>query len=213
MSYQAAARKINLQEQLSHGARFYHAGHAATLVTINQGHCYVTDSEDEVLVTTLGSCISACIRDPILKVGGMNHFMLPVGDATQLDAADFLSSSLLYGNFAMEQLINGILTRGGVRERLEIKLFGAGNVLAAQTDIGKRNAEFVLDYLDKEGMGIAASDLLGLAPRRIRYYPTNGRVQMLKLNGAVARKAVEEEVRRKTRIRQSVPEGEIELFD
>ena len=211
MTYAAAI--ASPQDQMSHGARFFHVGQAANLVTINQGHCYVTDKEDEVLVTTLGSCISACIRDPYLQLGGMNHFMLPVGEDGQLETAGFYNGSLRYGNFAMEQLINGILARGGVRERLEVKLFGAGNVLAAQTDVGNRNAEFVAEYLKAEGMSIAASDLRGNFPRRIRYYPTSGRVQMLKLKGNIARRAIEEEMHRKTRMRQANSDGDIELFD
>ena len=111
-----------------------------------------------MLVTVLGSCVSACIRDPVAAVGGMNHFMLPESGGSDWGAA---SSGMRYGNVAMERLINDILVRGGLRQRLEIKVFGGGNVMKGTSDIGHRNASFVETYLAAESLPIAAADLRG----------------------------------------------------
>jgi chemotaxis protein CheD len=115
----------------------------------------------EVVSTVLGSCVSACIRDTRLNVGGMNHFMLPL-DASNGESAwgTAASAATRYGNVAMERLINDILKLGGRREDLEIKLVGGGRVLAEiSTDIGARNIDFVRDYMREEGFKVFGEDL------------------------------------------------------
>ena len=112
-----------------------------------QGDFYVTDTPQEVLTTILGSCIAACIRDPSVGVGGMNHFLLPEGDGEDRNARRF-------GVNAMEILINDILKRGGERSRLEAKLFGGANVINAMSDVGSRNAAFAKQFLSDEGISI-----------------------------------------------------------
>ena len=140
---------------------------------------YVTGS-DIMLTTVLGSCVSACLRDPLSGVGGMNHFMLPEGNDTSSPA----SASMRYGAYAMEVLINEMLKAGAARERLEAKVFGGGAVLSAmqQTHIGKRNAEFVLQYLAMESIPVRAQDLTGTHARRINFFPSNGKVMVRKMN-------------------------------
>lgn len=144
-----------------------------TVVNVHAGDCFVTDQEDEIAATVLGSCISACIRDPVAKVGGMNHFLLPGNTAEQ--------DTMRFGAFAMEKLINEILKRGGRRERLEVKLFGGGNVIASSALIGTKNIEFVHDYLSMEEIPIKGEDVGGNWPRKVRYWPVTGKAQVLKL--------------------------------
>ncbi|KAF7600395.1 MAG: hypothetical protein CGU29_05945 [Candidatus Dactylopiibacterium carminicum] len=142
-------------------------------VKIMPGEYYVT-SRELVIVTVLGSCVSACIYDRTAGVGGMNHFMLPV----DLDPY-LLAGSARYGSYAMEILINQLLKAGARRDRLEAKVFGGGRMFACQrhqSDIGTRNAVFVLDYLARENIVMRASDLLGDWPRKLYFMPTQGRV-------------------------------------
>jgi chemotaxis protein CheD len=151
-----------------------------TRIRINPGGHYVTDG-DEMLVTVLGSCVAACIRDPVAGFGGMNHFMLPQSDN---GAWGIASASLRFGNFAMERLINDILSHGGVRQNLEIKVFGGASIIGNGAQIGLRNADFVETYLREERLPIAAADLRGAHARRIHYYPHSGLVRMLEMSRA-----------------------------
>ena len=152
------------------------------------GEYYVTRSA-EIVSTVLGSCISACIRDPSVGVGGMNHFLLPE-DGGQTSGNRWLDSehglATRYGSYAMENLINSLLKLGASRARLEIKLFGAGRILAAVTDIGARNIDFVHDYLQTEGLRAVAEDLGGIYPRRVAYFPDTGKVRVRRLRPLAA---------------------------
>jgi len=194
-----------------HINRYWDRANEAFAAKILPGEYYVTMREEWV-VTVLGSCVSACIRDSIFAIGGMNHFMLPMrGDAGQCRATD-LSDATRYGNFAMEHLINGILKNGGRRENLEIKLFGGGRVLAQMTDVGRRNIVFVRDYIETERLRIAAEDLGGVHPRKIMYNPLTGKVRM-KLLRSMHNDTI---IRRETEYMQELDEkpvaGEVELF-
>lgn len=148
-------------------------------VKLLPGEYYVT-SEDIVLTTVLGSCVSACVRDSTAGIGGMNHFMLPdEADPSSRDAA----AAMRYGTYAMKVLLSELFKGGAKRERLEAKVFGGGAVLANMTmlNIGERNADFVLRYLQVERVRMAAQDLRGKLPRRINYFPLTGRVTVRKL--------------------------------
>lgn len=150
-----------------------------TAVRLLPGEYYVT-AEDMVLTTVLGSCVSACVRDSASGIGGMNHFMLPdQADPLVCDAA----AAMRYGANAMNMLLDELLKAGARRERLEAKVFGGGAVLANMTllNIGERNADFVLRFLHRERIHIAAQDLCGKLPRRINYFPLTGRVTVRKL--------------------------------
>ncbi len=155
------------------GRRVFDAANSVWMVKVFPGEFYFTRKTDEMIVTVLGSCVSACIRDPVAGIGGMNHFMLAQhtsgGWGNDLRSARF-------GNFAMEKLINELIKAGCARERLEVKVFGGGNVTDTSNLIGSDNADFVLRYLQAEGLRCAAQDLGGQNPRRIHYYPTTGRV-------------------------------------
>jgi len=191
------------------GRRFFDATNSVWMVKVFPGEYYVTKKSDEVLQTVLGSCVSACIRDPIAGVGGMNHFMLPQHKSGSW-GEDLRSTR--FGNFAMEKLINELIKAGCIRERMEIKVFGGGNVTDTTNAVGSDNAAFVLRYLEAEGLGVAAKDLGGTQPRRIQYYPATGRV-VRKLLGVSERYAVDrEESDYKSRLLKQQPAGEIQLF-
>jgi chemotaxis protein CheD len=153
--------------------------HAAKLLP---GEYYVTTS-GEMITTVLGSCISACIRDRVLGIGGMNHFMLP-GDSQsenhQWGSCD-VSAGTRYGNNAMERLINDILKQGGRRENLDVKIFGGGQVLKIGMNIGLRNTEFARHYAECEKLPLLAEDTGGPYPRKVIYYPETGKVRIKKL--------------------------------
>lgn len=173
------------------------------------GEFYVTGS-DMVLVTVLGSCVSACIRDARTGVGGMNHFMLPEGGS----ADEVANASARYGTYAMEVLINTILKEGARRTNLEAKVFGGGNVLEGLTvaNVGPRNAAFVREFLKTEGIPVKAHDLEDIYPRKVYFFPRTGRAMVRKLktandSGLIAR---EREYRR--RLVAQPASGAVELF-
>ena len=148
---------------------------------IIQGEYYVS-MNNELITTVLGSCVSACIRDIKLGIGGMNHFMLPGNTIRRSHWRDSpVSIAAIYGTVAMERLINIIISHGGRRENLEVKLFGGGRVLDITTDVGKDNIDFVRNYLANEHIKIIAEDLGGTHPRKVMYYPTTGRAFVKKL--------------------------------
>ena len=182
----------------------------ATAVKLIAGDCYVTDDPAEMLVTVLGSCVSACIRDPDVGVGGMNHFMLPVGRDGMGDGA---SNAMRYGNFAMERLINEILKRGGQRHRLEVKVFGGGNVMRGCGAVGHRNADFVQAYLRSEGLILEAQHLGGEHPRRVHYFPVTGRAMMLQLRRDGDEAAISSEAEYQRRLADEPVAGSVELFE
>jgi len=172
---------------------------------------YYATSRDMLLVTVLGSCVAACIRDRTSGVGGMNHFMLP--DSGQ-DQNNPLSSSTRYGTYAMEMLINQIIKLGAKRQNLEAKLFGGGNVLRGFkiTNVGERNAKFAIDYLATEGIQVVAQDLLDIHPRKVYYFPATGKVMIKKLKRVHNDTIVERENEYNSRLSYSKIEGDIELF-
>lgn len=150
---------------------------------IMPGEFYISRS-GEMIVTVLGSCVSACIRDKQLGVGGMNHFMLPIqsGDSSAAWSGDGMAAR--YGNWAMEYLINEILKLGGTRRNLEIKVFGGGNVLKNMTDVGQRNIDFVRKYIYEENFDVIAEDLGGEYARKVLYFPDTGAVKIRKIREA-----------------------------
>jgi chemotaxis protein CheD len=172
---------------------------------------YYATGRDMVLVTVLGSCVSACIRDRASGIGGMNHFMLP--DSGQ-DQSNPLSASARYGTYAMEVLINQLTKLGAKRSNLEAKVFGGGAVLRGFTvaNVGERNAAFVLDFLRTERIKVVAQDLLDVYPRKVYYFPSTGKVLVKKLRSVHNNTIVEREQEYSTRLQYSKVEGDVELF-
>lgn len=178
------------------------------VLKLGPGEHLVSQQPDALLLTVLGSCVAACIRDPVAGVGGMNHFMLPESADGRWGRAAF---SLRYGNFAMERLINDLFNRGGRRERLEAKVFGGARIGQDFGAIGDRNAAFVEDYLKAEGIVPVVRELRGRNPRRIAYLPVSGRAFMVELPCHEARVADADRHFRK-RLRRAPPSGSVELF-
>ena len=174
------------------------------------GEYFATD-KNMVLVTVLGSCVTACLRDPRAGVGGMNHFMLP---RSEQDPANPISMSARYGTFAMEILINQLLKMGARRENIEAKVFGGGNVLRGFTvnSIGEANANFVTEYLHNERIKIVAEDLLGVNPRKLYFFPATGRVLVKKIKELHNHTIVERESEYNLRLRNVVVGGDVEIF-
>jgi chemotaxis protein CheD len=175
---------------------------------------YCVTSEDESLTTVLGSCISACIRDPVAGVGGMNHFMLPdqgggSGDRW-LDPRNGLATR--YGSYAMESLINDLMKRGARRERLEIKVFGGGRIMSMLTDVGRRNIEFIHNYLRLDGLHCVAEDVGGSHPRQVSYSPRTGKVRLRRLPALAGGSITVRETAYLSRIAGESQGGDVELF-
>lgn len=188
---------------------YYDRNFTTEAVKILPGEYFVTQS-DILLVTVLGSCVSACIRDPGTGVGGLNHFMLP--DAGH--EAGATSTSARYGTHAMELLINQLIKLGARRSHLEAKVFGGGNVLAGLTvtDVGARNAAFVMDFLATEKIRVYAKDLVGSFPRKIYYFPATGKVLVKKLKSMHNSTIVERERSYRDRLQSTPVSGDVELF-
>jgi chemotaxis protein CheD len=161
------------------------------------------------MVTVLGSCVSACIRDCDKGIGGMNHFMLA-------DSADSgtVSSSARYGTYAMEILINHLLKLGARKERLEAKVFGGGRVMAtlSSSQVGDRNARFVHEFLKTEGIRVTAEDLLDVYPRKVYFFPATGRVLVKKLIRMHNDTLVRREKEYAARLTEEPVAGDVELF-
>lgn len=179
-------------------------------VKILPGEYFVT-TRDMLIVTVLGSCVSVCLRDRKTGIGGMNHFMLP-GNSDE-DAGP-VSSSARYGSYAMEILINHLLKLGAERNRLEAKVFGGGRVLSGFTvnQVGDRNADFVLKYLQAEKIPIAAQDLLDVYPRKIYFFPAEGRVLVRKLKTQHNTTIIDREREYRRKIANTKVTGDVELF-
>jgi chemotaxis protein CheD len=183
-----------------------------TVAKLLPGDYYVT-REDEVLDTVLGSCVSACIRNPRLRIGGMNHFMLPRPTGAGNDTWESVDGrATRYGSASMEQLINSILHAGGTRADLEVKIFGGANVMSALSDIGMHNITFVRDFLRQEGLSVVSEDVGDTCPRHVQYFPMSGRVRVRHLTMRVSRVVASHEQRYLHGLQQAPVAGEIDLF-
>ncbi|MBS4096527.1 MAG: chemoreceptor glutamine deamidase CheD [Sulfuricella sp.] len=211
MAFLPSARPPLSLPGFEHIRRSWNNTYEAFAARLMPGEYYVTP-HDEGVYTTLGSCISACIRDRATGIGGMNHFMLPASGDPDGWKSTSLSASTRYGNFAMEHLINVILKNGGKRQNLEVKLFGGGRILANMTDVGMRNIAFARDYLKTEGLSVVAEDVGSIYPRMVVYFPTTGKVKVKRLRSLHNNTIAEQETRYLSTLDAKPVGGEIELF-
>lgn len=188
--------------------RYYDRAFDSEAVKILPGEYFVTTT-DLVLVTVLGSCVAACIRDPDRRIGGINHFMLPAANE-----ADPLSASARYGVYAMEILINHLIKLGARRSSLQAKVFGGGQVMATLThsQVGGRNAAFVHEFLKTERIPVVAEDLLDIYPRKVYFFPATGRVLVKKLVKLANNTVYYREREYAARLTEGPVAGEVELF-
>ncbi|MBU3020707.1 chemoreceptor glutamine deamidase CheD [Aestuariibacter sp. A3R04] len=195
----------------SQPAYYYDSRFGRDAAKILPGQYFVTN-EDKLIVTVLGSCVAACIFDPITEIGGMNHFMLPSNKAVDRDNLQ----ATRYGVHAMEVLINDCLSLGAEKKRLVAKVFGGAKVLPTyiQNNIGASNSEFVLTFLRTENIPIISSDLMNNYARKIYFTPSNGTVLMKRIHDMNNNTITEREVELSVRINEKCKEsGSIDLFD
>jgi chemotaxis protein CheD len=172
-------------------------------IHVIQGDQYVTSSPNVMLTTILGSCVAACMRDPVARVGGMNHFLLPGGGSRGDDSQRF-------GVHAMELLVNALLREGARRDRLDAKLFGGGRMLRGLTDVGEMNAAFATDFLQREGIRSTGGSLRGDLGRRVQFWPVSGRARQTTLQPA-ERVAIDKVARSRAPVLAPAG-GDLELF-
>ena len=194
--------------------RIWDPKHSLCAAKILPGEYYVT-RQHEIITTVLGSCISACIRDPLSGVGGMNHFMLP-GDTkkslSQWGGGECVETR--YGIAAMEMLINDILKQGCRKDRLELKLFGGGKVLAMDVNnVGERNIDFARQFVRAEGFTIAAEDVGGPHPRKVNFFPRTGKVMIRRLRSLQSKAVLDQEKSYESNLASKEQFGEIDLFE
>lgn len=176
-------------------------------VKVLPGEYFVT-GENIVICTVLGSCIAACLWDRTMNIGGMNHFMLPEGDSTDVSGR--------YGSYAMEVLINEMIKLGARRETMQAKIFGGGQVMANFTtmNVGERNTEFVTQYLQTERIPIVSEDVLDIYPRKVVYFPVTGKAMVKRLAHAHPEVLVEQERSRGSaaQLAKTNAGGSVDLF-
>ncbi len=167
---------------------------------VMEGQFFVSDDPDLVMTTVLGSCVAACLRDPVARIGGMNHFLLP-GDEERAGSRD----AERYGVHLMELLVNGLMSQGAHRGRLEAKLFGGARTIFKSSDIGEMNAGFAERFLNNEGISIVGRSLGGSSGRRIEYRPVSGRARQIFIGEAATFAAPRAPTK-------PLPDGDLELF-
>jgi len=175
---------------------------------------YYATGRDMLLVTVLGSCVTACLRDRVNGVAGMNHFMLP--DRHAEHAPPLIGLATRYGAFAMEALINDMLKLGAQRRYIEAKVFGGGEVLQGMgggMHVGRRNAEFIQRYLHAEGIPMHAHDLLGHHPRKVYFFCSSGKVMVKRITKLNNDTILQREFEYRTHLLRDPLEGDVTLFD
>jgi len=132
------------------------------------GESFATAETHILFKTVLGPCVSACIFDPVLKIGGMNHFLLPVGGDRHTSGRD------RFADVAMQTLLDDMISLGGNPWRMQAKLFGGKSALLHNTDIGAENARFARRFLLENGVRIIENDVGGDIARWVTFHPTTG---------------------------------------
>lgn len=173
------------------------------------GEYHVAD-KDELIVTTLGSCIAACIRDKKLGIGGMNHFMLPASEKGEWAG---VSASTRFGNFAMEHLINEIIKRGGAKADMEASILGGGQMFGSQSiRVGDNNIAFAREYLEMEKIPLVMEDVGDEVSRKVYFAPDTGKIIVKKFSSVHNDTIKEREESFAKDIADKPVEGDIELF-
>ena len=175
-------------------------------VKVLPGEYYVSN-ENLVMMTVLGSCIAACLWDSRMRLGGMNHFMLPDGDSVDVSGR--------YGSYAMELLINEMLKLGARRETMQAKIFGGAQVMHSFTtmNVGERNTRFVVNYLQTERIPVVSEDVLDIYPRKVCFFPVTGKAMVKRLAHAHPEELVAQEKRgNAATVAQTTAGGSVDLF-
>lgn len=201
--------------EFTHVNHYWDKQKNSVVAKILPGEFYMT-RDNVAIATTLGSCIAACIWDKKARIGGMNHFMLPITNKELHEVSwgqrGLASDATRYGNFAMEHLINMILKNGGKRVDLAAKIFGGGKVLQQSSDIGQRNIEFAIHYLQLENIEIQSTDLGNTYPRKVIFEPISGRAFVKKIDNLHNDTIAKRERDYSSHIGQTKVDGDVELF-
>jgi len=200
-----------LSEEARARLRYRERSFDIAAVKILPGEFYVTE-EDIALTTTLGSCVAACIHDPVAKVGGMNHFMLPSSQSEGV--ANPVSNEARYGVYAMELLLNELFRLGANRRRLQARVFGGARVLPGMSvsHVGQRNAEFVREFLRQEAIELVAEKMVGKDALKVCFFPATGRTWVKPLPVSDVNSLARLEAQHARRLRQRPVAGDVELF-
>jgi len=188
--------------------RYFDREFRVDAVKILPGQYYA--AREGAITTVLGSCVSTCLWDPIERIGGMNHFMLP-GDTASPGSP--WAASARFGVYAMEVVINEMTRLGADRRRLVAKVFGGARLLAGfdRLDVGAKNCEFVLDFLRVEGIRVLGQDLLDVCPRKVHFFVDSGKVQVKRL-ALTPSEPVERREREYLKRLDGDRSGDIEIF-
>jgi len=190
--------------------RFFDATRKCWHVKILPGEFYISKAPDEVISTTLGSCISVTIFDPVARIGGMNHFMLPSSTSGHWAG---ISASARYGNFAMEHMINEAIKAGAVKSRFVAQVVGGGAMIGNTEDIGRSNAKFAEEYLKVEGIPVKKTDVGLKVSRRVDFVPSTGEMTVRHL-AALTNDTIKQREQAYTRTLNTQPiENDVELFN
>jgi chemotaxis protein CheD len=196
-----------------HIKRYWDRSRDSWVARVLPGEYYVTGS-DELIMTVLGSCVSACVRDRVLGLGGMNHFMLPehLSGDTPMWAGTPVNAATRFGGYAMEHLINDILSRGGRRQHLELKIVGGGKILPSMTDVGNGNVRFIQEYARVERLEIVGEDVGDIYPRKVVYAPASGCAWVKRLGSIDERAIIKSEQDYRREVERAPVTGGVELF-
>ena len=193
---------------------YYDKRFATDAVKLLPGQYFVT-TQNKMLVTVLGSCVAACLFDPVSGIGGMNHFMLPSVNKTAEEFDKMQGVAAKYGVHAMELLINDLVKAGASKKRIKAKIFGGGKVVPSfvQNDVGRFNAEFVTQFLNTERIPILASDLCDTYARKIYFFPSDGNVLMKRIHELNNATIIERESQHRWELSTRAPSGSVDLFE
>ena len=207
VAHTSSLEQLKGQKRKAGEASFFYLDHhfQYNAVKVLPGEYFVSD-ENLVIMTVLGSCIAACLWDSRAHIGGMNHFMLPDGD----DGSGFGR----YGSYAMELLINEMLKSGARRESLQAKIFGGAQVMSNFTtmNVGERNTDFVIDYLQTERIPLLSQDVLDIYPRKVCFFPVTGKAMVKRLAHAHPEQVVNERRGNAATVAQTTSGGSVDLF-
>jgi chemotaxis protein CheD len=164
---------------------------------VNQGDHVISGDADVCFTTILGSCVAFCLHDPVARIGGMNHFLLPE------PPSDDALAARRYGAYLAEVLINDLTNGGARRDRLQAKIFGGARMMNSLKDIGGANAAFASSFLANEGIRIVSKSLGGTSARRVEFWPESSRAFQRLVAGAEPENLI---------LRSAPSVGDAELF-
>lgn len=149
---------------------------------LHPGNLFV-HTRPHIVTTILGSCVSVCLWDPVLRIGGINHYLLPLWNGEGLPTPK-------YGNVAIIKLIERMVSSGSSKSNLKAKLFGGSAQFQSSAEllnllnVGQRNIQIAVDLLKEDNIPITAQDVGGREGRRILFLTNEGKVKVRSIKSA-----------------------------